>query len=124
LSAEQALEGKATLAAQVPRLFRHNESPQELEVTNTAKRLVLWFVISGVVGILIAVVLDVFASYRDVNPYILLLLWPPSSLGLADPSSPSDKIILGVVEFGGNFIIYGVIGIFLGMVAGTESGRS
>jgi hypothetical protein len=80
-------------------------SPQELVVTNTAKRLVLWFVISGVVGILIAVALAVLSRYRDVNPYVLLLLWPPSSLGLTDPSSLSDKIIGGVVEFGGNFII-------------------
>ena len=89
-------------------------------MTNTAKRLALWFVISGVVGILIAVVLAVFARYRDVNPYILLLLWPPSSLDLADPSSLSDKIFVAVVEFGGNFIIYGVIGLFLGMVAETK----
>ena len=92
-------------------------------MTNTAKRLVLWFAISGVVGILAAVALAVLASYRDVNPYILLLLWPPSSVGLVDPSSPSDKIIVGVVEFGGNFIIYGFIGLFVGMVAETKSGR-
>ena len=88
-------------------------------MTNTAKRLVLWFVISGVVGILIAVALAVLTNYRDVNPYILLLLWPPSSVGLVGTSSPSDKIIVGVVEFGGNFIIYGVIGLFVGMVAET-----
>jgi hypothetical protein len=88
-------------------------------VTNKAKRLVLWFIISGVVGILIAVALAALAKYRDVNPYILLLLWPPSSLGLVDPSSSPDKIIVGVVEFGGNFIIYGVIGLFVGMIAET-----
>jgi hypothetical protein len=88
-------------------------------VTNKAKRLVLWFVISGVVGILIAVALAALAKYRDVNPYVLLLLWPPSSVGLVDRSSPSDKIIVGVVEFGGNFIIYGVIGLFMGMIAET-----
>ena len=84
---------------------------------NTTKRLVLWFVISGVVGILIAVALNVLASYRDVNPYILLLLWPPSFMGLVDPSSSFDKIIVGVVEFGGNFVLYGFIGLFVGMVA-------
>jgi hypothetical protein len=79
----------------------------------------LWFVISGLVGILIAVALAALARYSDVNSYILLLLWPPSIVGLADPSSPSDKIIFGVIEFGGNFIIYGVIGLFMGMVAET-----
>ena len=88
-------------------------------MTNKAKRLVPWFVISGVVGILIAVALAALAKYRDVNPYVLLLLWPPSSVGLVDRSSPSDKIIVGVVEFGGNFIIYGVIGLFVGMIAET-----
>ena len=86
-------------------------------MTNRAKRLVLWFVISGVVGILIAVALAALTKYRDVNPYILLLLWPPSSVGLVDPASPSDKIIVSAVEFGGNFIIYGVIGLFVGMIA-------
>lgn len=93
-------------------------------MTNTAKRLVLWFVISGVIGILIAVGLAVLTNYRDVNPYILLLLWPPAFLGLAGPSSPSDKIIVSVVEFGGNFIIYGVIGLFVGMVAEAQAGRT
>ena len=88
-------------------------------MTNAAKRLMLWFVISGLVGILIAVALAALARYSDVNSYILLLLWPPSIVGLADPSSPSDKIIFGVIEFGGNFIIYGVIGLFMGMVAET-----
>ena len=93
-------------------------------MTNTSKRLVLWFVISGVIGILIAVGLAVLINYHDVNPYILLLLWPPSSLGPADPSSPFDKIIVSVVEFGGNFIIYGVIGLFVGMVAESQAGRT
>jgi hypothetical protein len=86
-------------------------------VTKTAKRLVLWFVLSGVIGILIAVALSVLARHGNVNPYILLLLWPPSSLGLEDASSLSDKIIVAVIEFGGNFAIYGVIGLFVGMVA-------
>ena len=83
-------------------------------MTNTAKRLVLWFVFSGVLGILVAVALAFVARHGNVNPYILLLLWPPSFAG--DPSLFSDSITVGIIEFGGNFIIYGIIGLFVGMV--------
>jgi hypothetical protein len=107
------------LKSQLPTtgLLGHNRaSPQELIVTNAAKRLALWFVLPGVFGILVAIALAVLARQGDVNQYVLLLLWPPSFVGLVDLSSLSDKIIFGVVELGGNFIIYGFIGLFVGMV--------
>jgi hypothetical protein len=73
-----------------------------------------WFLISGCVGVLVALVLGGIASYRALNPKLLLTLWPPSIIGLADPSKLSDKILFGVIELGGNFLLYGIVGTGLG----------
>jgi hypothetical protein len=54
------------------------------------------------------------ASYRALNPKLLLALWPPSIIGIADPSTLSDKILFGVIELGGNFLLYGIVGTGLG----------
>ncbi len=54
------------------------------------------------------------ASYRVLSPRLLLTLWPFSIIGLADPSKLSDKILFGVIELGGNFLLYGIVGTGLG----------
>jgi hypothetical protein len=73
-----------------------------------------WFLVSGCVGVLVALVLGGIASYRALNPRLLLTLWPFSIIGLADPSKLSDKILFGVIELGGNFLLYAVVGTALG----------
>ena len=73
-----------------------------------------WFLISGCVGVLVALALGAIASQRVLNPRLLLTLWPASIIGLADPSKLSDKILFAVVELGGNFLLYGIVGIGLG----------
>jgi len=45
---------------------------------------------------------------------LLLTFWPSSIVGLADPDTISAKILIGVFEFGGNFLLYGFIGTGLG----------
>ena len=75
-----------------------------------------WFLISGCIGIIVALVLATIASNRSLNPTLLLTLWPPSIVGLADPTTLSAKILIGTFEFGGNFLLYGVIGTGLGLV--------
>jgi hypothetical protein len=69
-----------------------------------------WFLVSGCIGIIVALVLAVIASNRSLNPMLLLTLWPPSIVGIADPTTLSDKILIGAFEFGGNFLLYGVVG--------------
>jgi len=73
-----------------------------------------WFLISGCVGLLVAVALGMIASHRSLSPKLLLTLWPPSIIGIADPSTLSDKILFAVIEFGGNFLLYGIVGTGLG----------
>jgi hypothetical protein len=74
-----------------------------------------WFLISGCIGVLVAVALGMIASHRSLNPKLLLTLWPPSIIGIADPSTLSDKILFAVIEFGGNFLLYGIVGTGLGL---------
>lgn len=64
-------------------------------------------------GVLIALSLAGVASRHDISPK-LLLLWPLSILGLAEPSTLSGSVILTMVEFGGNFVLYGIVGTFIG----------
>jgi hypothetical protein len=66
-----------------------------------------WFLISGSIGIIVALVLALVASHRSLNPKLLLMLWPSSIVGLADPATPSAKMLIGAYEFGGNFFCTG-----------------
>jgi hypothetical protein len=73
-----------------------------------------WFLLSGCVGVLVALTLAAVGTSRIVSPSILLTLWPPSIFGIAEPTTPSDKIVLAIIEFGGNFVLYGVVGTLIG----------
>jgi hypothetical protein len=75
-----------------------------------------WFLVSGSVGIIVALVLALVASNRSLSPGLLLTVWPASIVGLSDPSTLTAKILIGVYEFGGNFLLYGVVGTVLGVV--------
>jgi hypothetical protein len=74
-----------------------------------------WFLLFGCVGLLVAVTLAAIATSRMVSPIILVAQWPHSIVGIADPTNPSDKILFAVIEFGGNFILYGVVGTLVGL---------
>jgi hypothetical protein len=73
-----------------------------------------WFLFSGFLGVVVALALMILASYQAIRPAILLVLWPSSIAGLADPATLSDKILVALFEFGGNFILYGAIGTPIG----------
>jgi len=77
---------------------------------NKLHRLGTWFLVCRFIGLIVAVALAVVASYRPLNPGLILRLWPPSIVGLADPSTTSAKLLIGLYEFGGNFVLYGLIG--------------
>jgi hypothetical protein len=77
-------------------------------------RLLGWFLISGSIGICVAIVLATTAAIHSINPAILFALWPSSIVGIVDPTDLADKIMVGTFEFGGNFLLYGFIGIAIG----------
>jgi len=43
-------------------------------------------------------------------------LWPASIVGFADPTELSDKILCGISEYGGNFLLYGFGGTLVGLL--------
>jgi hypothetical protein len=79
------------------------------------KGLRRWFLAFGCLGVLIALTLTAISTRHVIKPRILLVLWPPALAGLANPSTLSDKIIVAAFEFGGNFILYGAMGVLIGL---------
>jgi hypothetical protein len=82
---------------------------------NSRRGLWLWFAASGCLGVLVAFVLMALTARYAVSPIVILLLWPSSIVGIADPSTVSDKFLVALFEFGGNLILYGAIGTLIGL---------
>lgn len=72
-----------------------------------------WFLIAGCFGVVLAVILSLLLSYDLVPAGFVIALWPTSILGLVDPSSLVDKAITGIFTYGGNFLLYGFLGLFI-----------
>jgi hypothetical protein len=92
---------------------------KERSTSTTTRRLVKRFLVSGFVGLFVALTVYVLGSMRAVrtndllNPYILLMLAPGMILGLADPHSTAGILMLFGIVFGTNFLLYGVVGVLL-----------
>ena len=73
----------------------------------------------GVLGVGVALILGSLSSSRDISPIVLLTLWPTSLFGLGfnGPTLSATGILLAAIELGGNFILYGVVGLFLAGVS-------
>jgi hypothetical protein len=82
---------------------------------NMTRGLGRWFLVSGTLGVVVALALMAIGASHIVSPTVLLVLWPSSIAGLADPSTLWDRILVGLFEFGGNFILYGTIGTLIGL---------
>ena len=73
-----------------------------------------WFWQAGCVGLLVAIAL---AILKPSNPGIIVILWPASIVGLADPRGLLDQALFGLFMFGGNFLLYGAFGAIAGLAA-------
>jgi hypothetical protein len=77
-----------------------------------------WFLIAGCIGVVVAVVLSLLLSHDLIPAAIAIALWPTSILGLVDPTNLRDQIITGVFTFGGNFLLYGLLGLLVRYLGG------
>ncbi|HEY4762053.1 MAG TPA: hypothetical protein VIH75_00165 [Candidatus Sulfotelmatobacter sp.] len=85
-------------------------------MTRWLKRAAQWFLISGCIGIVIAVALYILGSFsytRHFAVHVSSVLCPEMILGLAEPTSPMAIALLLAFVFGTNFILYGIAGLIL-----------
>jgi len=65
----------------------------------------------GFVGLVVAIVLTVISS-SELSTSALLILWPTSTFGFGFNGTSTSLLglILAVIEYGGNFVLYGLVG--------------
>jgi hypothetical protein len=74
----------------------------------------LWFLLSEMLGLLVALMLFAMAAQHVVVPFTLRALCPSSIIGsFADPANVWDKFTFAIFVFGGNFLLYGIIGTLM-----------
>jgi hypothetical protein len=53
-------------------------------------------------------------SSGRLSSSVVLLFWPTSIVALIDPKTVWSQVITGIFTFGGNFLLYGLIGLGIG----------
>lgn len=76
-----------------------------------------WFLAGGAVGVLIALLLAAGLHYDAVSSGVVVTLWPAAMVQLIDPKTIGSKIAVGLIAYGSNFLIYGLIGAVVGFTA-------
>ena len=93
--------------------------------TGLSMRLLRWFLISGSVGIFVAVILGTSSAVDNfIGPAVRLVLWPSAFAGMADPSDLPEKFIVMAIMYGGNFVLYGAVGAAIGLFLGRVNKSS
>lgn len=77
-------------------------------------RLGRWFAFGGLIGVGFGVMILFIPHLADSLGNGVLLLFPSSILGIADPRTTRDIAITASMEFSFQFILYGMIGLLLG----------
>jgi hypothetical protein len=54
-------------------------------------------------------------------PYVrfdrfILILWPLSFLGMGEPTTFGSKVILMILMYGSNFLVYGMLGVVVAKI--------
>lgn len=76
-----------------------------------------WFLAGGAGGVLIALLLAVGLGHDAVSTGLVEALWPMAPVQLIDPKTIGSKIAVGLIAYGSNFLIYGLIGAVVGFTA-------
>jgi hypothetical protein len=97
---------------------------QETADLPTDAHLGRWFLASGVVGLVVAVLLAAGLHYDRVSSGLVVVLWPAAMVQLIDPSTIGSKAAVGLIAYGSNFLIYGLVGAVIGFGANRLLGLS
>lgn len=82
------------------------------------RKSVRWFLLAGCIGVGVALVIGLI---KPANPMITLLFWPTSIVGLAEPRGMLEKTVFDAFMFGGNFLLYGAVGVIAAFVTGSRN---
>lgn len=77
-------------------------------------KVLRWFLVAGGAGVLVAAAITVV---RPSSPMLIIVLWPASIAGIADPSGWFNRAVFAMLMFGGNFLFYGMFGAIVGFAA-------
>ncbi len=77
-----------------------------------------WFFGAGAIGLLTAILLAVAMSYDRAPEGLVLVLWPTAMLQLIDPKTIGSEIVTALFVYGGNFLVYGLLGVGIGFLVG------
>ncbi len=82
-----------------------------------------WFLISGGIGLAVAIILADLMSHDLASTSVLEVLWPSGIVGILDPSTVPVQLLTTAVMYGGQFVLYGLIGLLAAGTVNTFSGR-
>jgi hypothetical protein len=87
-------------------------------MTNIKFRMLIVLVF-GLVGLAVALALGFLSTHRLISPSIILALWPTSILGFGSNDRIGTtvfSVILAIIIFGGNAILYALVGLIISVV--------
>jgi hypothetical protein len=76
--------------------------------------LVRWFLAAGLVGVVVAVLMAAGLSYDYAPSGLVVAFGPAAMVQLIDPKTTGSKIAVGLIAYGSNFLIYGLVGLGVG----------
>ena len=68
-----------------------------------------WFLAGGAIGVMITLLLAAGLHYDAVPSGVIVTLWPAAMVQLIDPKTIGSKVAVGLIAYGSNFLIYGLI---------------
>jgi len=75
-----------------------------------------WFVAGGILGILVAFFVFYALSHELVIAEYAIIFWPTSMIMLSANDGFWNETLTIAFAFIGNFLIYGLLGVLIGMV--------
>lgn len=88
-------------------------------MTIKGRRELYWFLAGGTLGVVVALFLATQSPWNSEVPFFLR---PFSILGLAEPKTLSEKIVACLMMYGGNFLLYGFLGMIVNHVLDRRTG--
>lgn len=73
-----------------------------------------WFLAGGAVGVMIALLLAIGLGHDAVSSGLVEALWPAAPVQIIDPKTIGSKIAVGLIAYGSNFLVYGLVGMGIG----------